>query len=298
MQNDILYILGNGFDIHHGIKSRYSDFKEYIKLIDCDVADSIEKYLMISENWNNLESALSSVDVDTLIDDAMQYLASYSDENWSDSGHHSFQIEVERYTDSLSSELKRHLLNWVLELRIPTQKKIKVISPSAFFLSFNYTDTLNKIYDVPCERILHIHGKAINKDSELVLGHDWSSSKTYTENANIQFDEDWDTRVMEGYGIVDDYFKKTFKPAQDLINDNELFFKKLNSIRHIYVLGHSISEVDIKYFANIVNNIDKQSVQWHLSYYDAEDEHSHLSALIYLGIKENLIHISHIDCFS
>lgn len=26
-----LYIIGNGFDIHHGLKTQYRDYKEYLK---------------------------------------------------------------------------------------------------------------------------------------------------------------------------------------------------------------------------------------------------------------------------
>jgi len=29
-----LFVIGNGFDLHHGIPSRYSDFGEYIQSVD------------------------------------------------------------------------------------------------------------------------------------------------------------------------------------------------------------------------------------------------------------------------
>ena len=36
-----LYIIGNGFDIHHGIKSRYSDYREWLKEYDFDLYDKL-----------------------------------------------------------------------------------------------------------------------------------------------------------------------------------------------------------------------------------------------------------------
>ncbi len=82
----VLYILGNGFDIEHGISSRYSDFKKFLfdkegfarncykknrkayyklKNTDSDVVrrdsilhDCISRYLYDNEftmNWSDLE---------------------------------------------------------------------------------------------------------------------------------------------------------------------------------------------------------------------------------------------------
>ena len=32
MIDDVLYVIGNGFDIHHGVWSRYSDFANFLKI--------------------------------------------------------------------------------------------------------------------------------------------------------------------------------------------------------------------------------------------------------------------------
>ena len=39
-----LYIIGNGFDIYHGIKSKYTDFKHYLYCNNRKVYDLFEKY--------------------------------------------------------------------------------------------------------------------------------------------------------------------------------------------------------------------------------------------------------------
>jgi len=48
-----------------------------------------------------------------------------------------------------------------------------MIDPTAFFLTFNYTPSLQELYGVPDRRILHIHGEANLPDSDLILGHAW-----------------------------------------------------------------------------------------------------------------------------
>ena len=40
-----LYIIGNGFDLHHHIPSNYSDFKEWLKENDIDTLCKIEEIL-------------------------------------------------------------------------------------------------------------------------------------------------------------------------------------------------------------------------------------------------------------
>ncbi len=76
-----------------------------------------------------------------------------------------------------------------------------------------------------------------------------------------------DVRVAEGNQIVDSYFSATFKPTTQIIARNQPFFANLKSIRRIFVMGHSLEEVDAPYFAEIIRNIDSSSVRWTISYH-------------------------------
>lgn len=49
-------------------------------------------------------------------------------------------------------------------------KKIELKTDDAAFLTFNYTPTLETLYNIDENIIFHIHGKA-GTDDELVLGH-------------------------------------------------------------------------------------------------------------------------------
>jgi hypothetical protein len=57
--HDRLIIIGNGFDLYHGIKSSYYNFKEYLyNNSHINFLISIEKYIPSDELWSNFEQAL------------------------------------------------------------------------------------------------------------------------------------------------------------------------------------------------------------------------------------------------
>ncbi|MCJ4641886.1 bacteriophage abortive infection AbiH family protein, partial [Klebsiella pneumoniae] len=50
-----LYIIGNGFDIRHGLPTRYKHFKSYVAKNDKELYDAIEEYIPAGDEWNELE---------------------------------------------------------------------------------------------------------------------------------------------------------------------------------------------------------------------------------------------------
>lgn len=159
-----LYVIGNGFDLQHGIPSKLDQFKQYLRDNDNSVFRGVEEYLPVREDWCDLEEALADMDVDAIIDNLGHFMASYGTEDWSDSGHHDFQFEVEILVKRLSSELRQLFGEWIRQLPIPTPtttpKRLTGLDCTATFLNFNYTSTLITLYGVAAKRILFIHGCA------------------------------------------------------------------------------------------------------------------------------------------
>jgi hypothetical protein len=280
-----LYIIGNGFDIHHGISSKYSDFKDYVENNDRELFDTLEKYFNTDELWSDFEETLAFIDTDTITDDASDFLVSYGSDDWSDASHHDYQYEVQRAIDIVTIQLKEHFTNWVLQLVIPNSSNLALDSDSNF-LTFNYTDTLEVACNIDSANILYVHNKAINEDSLLILGH----SRTPSEQGSFsrQNDEDTDLRVAEGNDILDSYFQETYKDTETIIEENSDFFSDLSNVNEVIVLGHSISPVDIKYFELIKGNIDENST-WKISYYGDEQKEQHKNKVLNLGINESQI---------
>lgn len=69
MTTKTLYIIGNGFDLHHGMPTLFSDFKRYLERIDRVTYGGVENYLPAQGNWANLEQTLADLDTDHIISD-------------------------------------------------------------------------------------------------------------------------------------------------------------------------------------------------------------------------------------
>lgn len=89
-----LIVVGNGFDIAHGLPTKYSDFLKYIGS-DCPkFYDAVCQYIPEDALWSCFEEALSYLDDEQLKDDNSCYLLGYGDDNWRDCAHHDFQYMI------------------------------------------------------------------------------------------------------------------------------------------------------------------------------------------------------------
>ncbi|MFC6447708.1 bacteriophage abortive infection AbiH family protein [Shinella zoogloeoides] len=262
-----LYIIGNGFDLHHGIPSSYKAFGEYLRRSDAKTYDVVEKYFsMDAQFWAEFEDRLASFDSDSLIEDAANFLVGYGADDWSDAYHHDYQYEIQQAVEAISTTLRLRFAEWIRQLPVPwaaefSGQRVRV-DRSGTFLNFNYTPSLQRLYAVPDINVLHIHGAAANPTETLVLGHGWEPVPNLDPYRFHQDPEDADMRVVEGQGIVDDYFKDTFKPTAKVIEKNAAFFAGLSDVDRIVVMGHSVSEVDHPYFEEVIANIDVNRVRW------------------------------------
>lgn len=291
MRTGQLYIIGNGFDIFHGINSQYSDFKQYLLENDSTLHDLVEEFIPVEENWSDFESALAGIDVDNIVDTASEFLVSYGAEDWSDAFHHDYQYEIDEIITGLSVQVRLSFTNWINQLEIPTIANLSMpplaISPTAKFLTFNYTSSIPDIYGVPNSSVCYIHGEA-KKGQDLILGHAWNPVEIPSLDDHPEA-EYMDTRVAEGIEIINSYFARTFKDTKRVIEENQVFFSRLSEFSTIYVLGHSLSDVDMDYFIEIAKNITIDMVDWIVTYYGNEERSHHKKTLLTLGIPENRI---------
>jgi hypothetical protein len=294
--SNTLFVIGNGFDLHHGIPSRYDDFREFLNKHDKDLLNSIKEYLPLYENelWCDFESALAHLNKDYVKDYASNVLMPYSSDEWSDSGHHDYQYEIGEIVHNLTDSLKQRFSEWIFQIDLNVyNRKLNYINPDSHYLTFNYTRTLQSLYAVPDENILHIHGKSKSPNSSLVLGHGDNPSKH--ERLNRYDDADRDTRILEGEQTIAEYFKLSYKPTNKIISDNEDFFTKLSQVNTVIVLGHSMSDVDICYFEKIIQSIQLENVCWYVSYYTNEERETICQQLRKIGVDERKVSLITLD---
>lgn len=293
-QPTVLYVIGNGFDIHHGYPSSYGNFRDFVEGNDPKLYEALEEnFCDYDAFWSDFEEALADLDTDAITDDASIFLQSYGTNDWSDASHHDYQYEIELRIDLVTVELRKWFTRWILSLCKPLplafDRKIN-LKKDASFIQFNYTPTLELIYGVPKQNIFHIHGRAESEDSVLILGH-----SRMPEKRNDQYDEDSDVRVNEGQQLLDDYFINTYKTTQKIIQENKRYFKRLRKVEKIIILGHSIANVDLPYFKEIIKHINKNKTRWVISYYKADSVEQTRKTMIDLGLDTKLIEFKRIE---
>ena len=275
MEDRKLYIIGNGFDLQHGIPSHLTQFKGFAEDHDHTLMKTVERYLPVAEDWGNLEAALAAIDVESIVDDLEQFMVSYSADDWRDSGHHDFQYEVDRVVKCLSVELKQSFGQWVRQLPIPmsapTPMRLKTIAPTAQFLSFNYTPTLQQLYGVSNAHVLHIHGRSALRDDDLVLGHARNPEEIPSLNDRPDIAR-LDTRLVEAHQILIDISPRPSETTlARLISENRPFFERLINVKVVYVLGHSLHVVDEPYFRALLRMPGMASARWKIACYCDRD---------------------------
>ncbi|MCS6118043.1 hypothetical protein G3444_03795 [Shewanella baltica] len=235
-----LYIIGNGFDMHHGLATNYFSFENYIRLHNQELFSKVNQYYYSGNDedlWANFEENLANLDKDGVLDELSEYLPNPSSEDFRDKDWHTADIESSRLLELLTSKLRKEFSNFIIEAsseKIDPSKRIK-IDIGELFLSFNYTNTLEQEYFIPEERILYIHGVA-NDAEDLILGHaidpDLFIEETTIERppdglSPEQLDYWYDEMANQHDPIyenlknnVNRYFAASYKNTKKIIEDN------------------------------------------------------------------------------
>jgi hypothetical protein len=295
-----LYIIGNGFDLHHGLPTSYTDFKHHLKTHHIQLLDNLNKYYFIARNdqnlWSEFEENLANLDKDGLVD----YLSEYYDDT-SDRGRNAMGIETDTYLDLLTNGLRREFSEFILkaEAKGIDKNKLIQIDIDAQFISFNYSKTLENEYLIPSENIFYIHGIASEKE-EITLGHstdpelfiDENIEATPPKDAVEETLEQWTEYMSDQHNpIYDDcvssvnsYFRNSFKNTNSIIKENSDYFSDLSDIKEVFIYGHSMSDVDMEYIEKIASTV-KPNCHWFVSYYDQNEKEEIEFTLKHLNIS-------------
>lgn len=274
-----LFVIGNGFDIAHGLNTDYKAFLEQLSSEHSSFYNAVCQYISEDVLWSNFEEALGYLDYEQLQDDNSCYYLDYGDDNWRDSANHDYQYMIGEYL-SFASNIPRFFLEWINQIDTDVSPIVSpsILNRNCLFLNFNYTDTLEQVYDIPTTQILYIHGKASRGDNIIVGHHD---AALFQEKATPAFNSaeehemymdslDEDFRLQEAREIIRGYFRKTYKDTASIIQQNKNFFNALQPTDEIYILGHSLSPIDFDYFIEIARSV-LPSCKWYISYYSQED---------------------------
>ncbi|MGC3978399.1 MAG: AbiH family protein [Paludibacteraceae bacterium] len=101
------------------------------------------------------------------------------------------------------------------------------------------SSTLNQLYSIPDENILHIHHSIATHGSDLVFGHG-----SIIEEVTLLDDEGNGNYPSSSYSNAESASKMLlahfYKDTKNIIRKNVKFFDNLWDIDEIIVLGHSL----------------------------------------------------------
>lgn len=295
MIDNVLYIIGNGFDCHHGVKSSYGYFKDWLESNNPELFNLYDTVCTYDALWQDFETGMAHVSRDYLIDNGLILLP---EGGWDPDEHQYADLfmatdNAREEASRLIKDLKREFHRWVQRIAIPRdyESKMLMIDDCARFLTFNYTNFLETKYGIPRSQINYIHGHKLGSIGSLIVGNGeddeknfrkWENDKGYykprrNKKGKRYFyrDEAWKVyhsqlpeyeMIAEG---IEEYYSEAKKPVSQIINANAEYFQDLYDIRTIYVWGFSFSNVDMPYLKAIVENNDSpENIRWNVSYYN------------------------------
>lgn len=292
-----LFIIGNGFDLEHGLDTSYVDFRHYLENEDYEylmwfeelygfVVDSkrdfVEDYL-----WKEFESKLYAINEDELVDNG-KYIEMGLDE-----GDIGIEDTLDYYWEDQYGFIERlndYIKLWIEQIDISVLKKTKMIkfNRNDMFITFNYTILLERIYHVDEWNILHIHGSIGENDYSPVIGHGNSLKIDEARGHAKRAEDEMLEKETSIYNALANYYERTFKDVNHYIGLNRDFFKKLGNIDQIFVIGNSLGDVDMPYFREVKENVKKDAT-WYIYYYRTSEEITFRNKLISIGIAEKHI---------
>ncbi|MEK4715818.1 bacteriophage abortive infection AbiH family protein [Sporosarcina sp. FSL K6-5500] len=301
-----LFIIGNGFDVAHGLKTSYDDFRKHLILDtqiemdsliipeskptpDGDITyDEIEVLSMLfyliseaesnTEKWSNIEASLANLNFDEVFDYSPEVLDRDGDIDLWKTSYNNEDIASNLVIPT--STIQRLFLEWINTIDI-TRTKSKIdfsdlVGEKDLFLTFNYTETLEEIYNVSSNQICYIHGK---QNEEIYFGHGDGDTDDVTDY------------FMENYigseNSLAEIHEKLRKKTEIALNNNMYFFERLSNdnVREIYSYGFSFSEVDMVYLEEISKRVNTQKVIWYFNDFDEQNHDDYIETLIKYGFK-------------
>lgn len=292
-----LNIIGNGFDLYHGLPSSYYYFGCYLIKNDADFYEEVGRrygfgymkpigppiahdYDYVVENifWRDFECHLGEVDeffiVDTHEDDlGLEYNA---------------PIDIEMDEDKIAEKLKQYFVHWVrdtldkdenYDIISELMKEIdnRIVLNDDYFLEFNYTHTLQKLYKISDDRIYYVHGECFGEDdNELIIGHGNDYRINEIKKLIKSLEENYDftqksSNEINEYKCLLSYIKRLRKDVNSHMEMCDMFYRKIgDNLDCINVYGLSLGEVDIPYLEQIREKWP--NAKWNFSYYSLEDE--------------------------
>lgn len=308
-----LYIIGNGFDRHHKMECGFDNYAEWLKKTNPDIYYKVENAYGIQNEdlWCDFEHLLGKLDVQEHAERIAydRYPTQKQLENSTDKEFDNLKRwyelspdEAREEFEDLFEDIRSSFREWVQQLDEPDiTQQMPIYKKDSYFITFNYTDTLQTLYRIPIEQILYIHGNAKQGD-DLILGHGLSQGeiedRCITEppaEADTQekieafYRNQGDCIIDETLTEVCNQLANQAKPVGELLLKLERNLPLCEELHEIHIWGFSFSDIDMPYIDLIKSKVDSCNVLWEVSYFDDADEAKFRKILVDSGVPNDRI---------
>lgn len=255
-----LFIIGNGFDIAHDIKSSYKDYHDwllqkqyhefatYMESMFPDIKEG--EYLL----WKDFEEAIGRYEPKQIHMSFFQGVDSYQYPKET-------QLRVTERIKPFVDMIPQRLIEWARDIDFQCSPKFEGLTQDSKYLTFNYTKVLESVYGINPYNICHIHG--CKDDDRIIVGHN--------HRRDPQEEDDNQLNVKMSRRNIVELMNKNEKPVMDIIRKNTAFFNSLYDIQRIIIIGHSMAEVDMPYFKEIAKHINRDCI-WRFYWHDPNEQ--------------------------
>lgn len=282
-----LYLLGNGFDMAHGLHTSYADLytiaaTSRLSNTGTDLADFLDDNNVI---WGDFEEGLSHIDLRHIAEEHFEGPDYMSDSEDDRQGvldraetlldeiiggiSDCFEIMARRANEELAGFDQDDPSSASAGKPLPYPEDF--LAPGDRAITFNYTSTLEALYDRPRDfEILHIHGH-VEEGGDLIFGYGkedegvtaaldvGSEPFGHAPDPSEELQMDLDPYIEKQKVAALRCYRALKKPLQ--VDKLKRFLGSCDGIEDVVVLGQSMSDVDIPYFRIIDKALEPR---WHI----------------------------------
>lgn len=266
-----LIFLGNGFDLHHDLETSYSDYRKWLKIHDKQVVTDFDSFIYAVEcsdfenslgcmrgsakednpRWSSLEESLG-IEWDDLCYETLEhtYPNLYDDNpGWDD-----FWIELQVRLEYMKKLTRDRFREWVESIDVSKAKPVLDLPDTASFITFNYTPTLEHVYGVRPDRILHIHGCVLDKNELLQFGSPDNNPFELQKMLEDKYgmDDFYGATIQQGVTVACDRCADTWKNIEGNYDTLNHFLDTLAKINTVIIMGNSFDKVDKPYYRDVL----------------------------------------------
>lgn len=281
-----LNIIGNGFDLMHGVKSSYYNFRDTLGKNN-SLRFALETYLKVEDLWADFEDALAHIDSGAMFGVVDMWLDNFDGYN-PDAQAADFFAAVDTATEpaqTITHDLPRRFRLWIESLKVPDMayRPLNGVIRNSKTLDFNYTEFIEDLYGVEKENVCYIHGcrrkEKYHPKDKLIIGHasgagddDLVGDFRLPKYKSSRKREIVDAAIETAARNLSWYDEETTKNCKDIIKNHQGFFDGLSNVSRVIVVGHSLSPVDWDYFKKIISvNKNKKNIEWFISCHSASN---------------------------